>query len=329
MTVRSSNSKRQIRLGGLAVLVCALLATLATAHAADGSVGDTDSLELLRNSLHDARLTHSLNGLSAVSRAVEQTGTQGAVVPCPNCDEGGAYASDWAARPERGTVRLNLNLGLPPSMVDPTEPVARRLRRESNQTQVAPPRSDLTMHDMGRRVWEMGMHARGLSHEALRRTVTFINSNYLRIRNQRFVTIIDYSQPSSSHRMYVFDLMNGSIERHPVSHGSGSGNMTWASGFTDRPNSNATSTGAFLTASSTSTSQRVGFRLVLEGAERTNQNALQRGIVMHGAWYATEEFLRTYGRVGRSQGCPAMDPQTARRLLPQLAGGSVVYHYGV
>lgn len=181
---------------------------------------------------------------------------------------------------------------------------------------------------MAHRLWEIGRRIVDLSPVALGRTIRFINRSHPIILNQRYVTIIDYTQPSSNRRMYVIDLYRGAVERHQVTHGSGSGDIDFAQYFSDTPGSLATSVGAFLTAASTDESERVGFRLVLHGMESTNENALARGIVMHGSWYASEGYFAMNRRVGRSEGCPAIDPLTARRLLPRLAGGSLLYHYG-
>jgi hypothetical protein len=50
-----------------------------------------------------------------------------------------------------------------------------------------------------------------------------------------------------------------------------------------------------------------------------NDNARVRGVVAHGAPYVTES------RAGRSEGCPAMEQARARRLLPKLAHGGLVF----
>jgi hypothetical protein len=42
---------------------------------------------------------------------------------------------------------------------------------------------------------------------------------------------------------------------------------------------------------------------------------------VHGAPYVTPAGS------GRSEGCPAMEPARARRLLPMLAHGAVVFQY--
>lgn len=352
-------ARRTHALWALAVLV-SVNAMSASARAEAGGFDDS-SWETLRQSMTDPSLTASgsarrrqpaprMDELEAarqaarLSEVVRSVGTPQAVAPCGWCATH-EYASDGAAiatasgaasgparRPEpESTVRLGLTLprSAPPSAaIDVTPPSLGPGSDGGSRHLVAPPQSASSPADLATRVWNMGMSAPGLSPEALRRTVAFIQSNSLRIQNQRVVTIIDYTQPSSSPRMYVFDVQSGAVERHPVTHGSGSGDHRNATQFSNEPGSFQTPTGAFLTALSTDHSRRVGFRLVLSGAERANANAEARGIVMHGAWYARDSYLRQNGFLGRSQGCPALDPQRARELLPRLAGGSLVYHYG-
>jgi hypothetical protein len=50
-----------------------------------------------------------------------------------------------------------------------------------------------------------------------------------------------------------------------------------------------------------------------------NDKAFERRVVAHGAPYVTAS------RAGRSEGCPAMEPARAERLLPKLADGGMVF----
>jgi hypothetical protein len=51
----------------------------------------------------------------------------------------------------------------------------------------------------------------------------------------------------------------------------------------------------------------------------SNDNARARGVVIHGAPYVTAMSA------GRSEGCPAMEEARARRLLPMIANGGMVF----
>ncbi len=48
---------------------------------------------------------------------------------------------------------------------------------------------------------------------------------------------------------------------------------------------------------------------------------------MHGADYATAEFADAHGRLGRSWGCPAVDPTVARPIIDTIAGGTPLFVY--
>ena len=58
-----------------------------------------------------------------------------------------------------------------------------------------------------------------------------------------------------------------------------------------------------------------------------NDAVRERYIVVHGADYATEEFVDTYGYLGRSWGCPAVDDAVSGDLIADVAGGSLYWTY--
>ena len=56
-----------------------------------------------------------------------------------------------------------------------------------------------------------------------------------------------------------------------------------------------------------------------------NDRAVERRIVIHPADYVSEAFLEAHGRLGRSFGCPALDPKVSRALIDAIRDGSVLY----
>jgi L,D-transpeptidase-like protein len=140
------------------------------------------------------------------------------------------------------------------------------------------------------------------------------------------LTVIDYTRPSSQRRLWVLDLARDSVlERALVAHGRRTGDDR-AERFSNRPGSFESSLGTFVTGESYS--GKNGYSLRLRGLDRgLNDNAEARAIVMHGAWYATRAFIAKVGRLGRSEGCPALDPAVARRVIDRIKGGSVVFAY--
>ncbi len=49
--------------------------------------------------------------------------------------------------------------------------------------------------------------------------------------------------------------------------------------------------------------------------------------MVHGASYATQDFVDDTGYLGRSWGCPALDPAVSDDLIDYLANGGGVFKY--
>ena len=65
------------------------------------------------------------------------------------------------------------------------------------------------------------------------------------------------------------------------------------------------------------------------GIERgINNNAYKRGIVVHGAAYVNEETSMINGRMGRSEGCPALPREIHRMVIETIKDGSCFFIYG-
>jgi hypothetical protein len=58
-----------------------------------------------------------------------------------------------------------------------------------------------------------------------------------------------------------------------------------------------------------------------------NDNALKREIIIHGADYATENFIRKTGRLGRSYGCPSLPPDLVRPVVETIREGTCLFIY--
>lgn len=143
---------------------------------------------------------------------------------------------------------------------------------------------------------------------------------------QKVLTIIDYSLPSSKKRMWVVDITKKRILYNTlVTHGKHTGGL-FAKHFSDRPGSLASSIGTFITENTYMGSK--GYSLRLRGLEPGfNYRAKSRAIVVHGAWYATQDYARQHGRLGLSWGCPAVSPQLAKPIINQIKNGSLVFAY--
>ena len=140
------------------------------------------------------------------------------------------------------------------------------------------------------------------------------------------LAVIDYSKPSTAKRMWVFDMAQAKLLHHEhVSHGSGSG-QNMATRFSNVEGSHATSLGLFRTAETYMGGN--GYSLRMDGLDPGfNDNARMRAIVIHGAWYANPEMIAKQGRLGRSQGCPALREQVAKIVIDDLKQRQLVFSY--
>ena len=142
----------------------------------------------------------------------------------------------------------------------------------------------------------------------------------------RTLTVIDYSKPSSEKRLWVYDLTTRELlYEELVAHGQGSG-ANVATAFSNQPDSHQTSLGLFVT--DTTYVGKNGYSLRLDGLDKgMNDRARERAIVMHGAPYVSQEFVKANGRLGRSWGCPAVSDAVAKRLIDRVKGGGLVFAY--
>lgn len=140
------------------------------------------------------------------------------------------------------------------------------------------------------------------------------------------LAVIDYSRPSTEKRLWVFDVARDSLlfNEH-VAHGSGTGENI-ATRFSNDDGSHATSLGLFRTAETYQGGN--GYSLRMDGLDPGfNDHARSRAIVMHGAWYVNPDLIRTQGRLGRSQGCPALREQVAKVVIDTLKQRQLLFAY--
>lgn len=140
------------------------------------------------------------------------------------------------------------------------------------------------------------------------------------------LTVIDYSLPSNKQRMWVFDLKHERLLYNTyVAHGKNSG-VNYAKHFSNRPSSLESSLGTYIT-KDTYIGHK-GYSLNLKGLDRGfNDNAYNRRVVIHGAWYMEPSFIKKAGRAGLSWGCPAIADTLAKPVINTIKNGSVVFAY--
>lgn len=140
------------------------------------------------------------------------------------------------------------------------------------------------------------------------------------------LAIADFSQSSNSRRLYIINFEESKLlYRTHVAHGRNSG-QEYAQKFSNTTSSYQSSLG-FYRALSTYQGKH-GLSLKLEGLEKNfNDQALDRAIVMHGAEYVSEGFIRQHGRLGRSLGCPAVSIADHKQLITLLHDGAGLFLY--
>ncbi|WP_264552194.1 murein L,D-transpeptidase catalytic domain family protein [Flavobacterium sp. N2038] len=140
------------------------------------------------------------------------------------------------------------------------------------------------------------------------------------------LTLIDFSLSSNSKRLWVIDLATNTVLfQSLVAHGRNTGEE-FASSFSNNNSSYKSSLGFYATGEIYQ--GKHGASLRLDGLERGyNDNARQRGVVMHGADYVSESFIRDHKRLGRSQGCPAVPVELTNEIIQLIKDKSCLYIY--
>lgn len=163
----------------------------------------------------------------------------------------------------------------------------------------------------------------GVPEVPLRKAFDYFDAHRNSIKNQNYMTIIDFSQHSGGKRFYLIDLKTGAVDKLLTAHGKGSdvdhdGNATV---FSNTPNSNMTSLGFMITAERYIGEHGVSLRL--DGLQTINSNVRVRAIVIHGADYVDP----TRPIMGRSLGCPAVENRLIVSLVKKIENGSLLYSY--
>lgn len=140
------------------------------------------------------------------------------------------------------------------------------------------------------------------------------------------IAIIDYSLPSVQKRLFIIQLDEKQLlKKIYVAHGKYTG-QNKARHFSNKPGSKKSSLGFYLTGKTYQ--GKHGYSLKLHGLEPgLNDHALERYIVMHGAWYVNQHMIEKYGRLGRSWGCPAVAKDEAKPVIDLLKEGAVLFIY--
>lgn len=164
---------------------------------------------------------------------------------------------------------------------------------------------------------------------ALQRALAALDRHAGRIAERDRLAVADFSLHSKEMRFMLVDVAGGRIEKsYLVSHGRGSdpANSGFVQRFSNRPGSNASSRGSFLTGDVYI--GKHGRSRRLHGLEEENDLAYARAIVIHGAKYVDRDMARNQGRIGRSLGCFAFERGEIGDVLERLGPGRLLFAAG-
>lgn len=173
----------------------------------------------------------------------------------------------------------------------------------------------------------LGAEAQGLRYEVFAKAMT----GYLNLEKdgkltagKQLLTVVDFDLPSTEKRLWVLDLAQKQILFHTlVAHGHNSGEDR-ATNFSNTNESNMSSLGFYVTEGEYQ--GKHGRSLKLQGLdEGFNTNAAARSVVMHGADYVSENFIKQHGRLGRSLGCPALPMDLKDQIIETVGGGTCLF----
>jgi hypothetical protein len=171
---------------------------------------------------------------------------------------------------------------------------------------------------------------KGLSKEIFKNAFVGYHNFKQRIKggpSKSILTVIDFTKSSKEKRMWIIDLQSKKLLFNTlVAHGRNTGEDR-AESFSNTPNSYMSSVGFYLT--DATYYGKHGLSLKLAGMDdKYNSNAMERAIVVHGADYVSESFVKQYGRLGRSLGCPSVPKEISKEVIDTIKDNTVMYIHG-
>lgn len=142
----------------------------------------------------------------------------------------------------------------------------------------------------------------------------------------KLLSVCDFSLSSNRKRLWVIDLGEKKVLFNTlVAHGKGTGEE-FATSFSNIEDSHQSSMGFYITEQAYMGDN--GYSMRLFGMDRGyNDAALERCIVMHGAKYVSEDFIKSEKRLGRSWGCPAVPASLAKPIIDTIKNRTCLFIY--
>lgn len=160
-----------------------------------------------------------------------------------------------------------------------------------------------------------------IAPKLLRKALLYFHRNRELIPNKNYLLVVDFSPHSRKYRMFMLNMLTGGVGSMHTSHGKGSDaeNDGLAESFSNIPDSNQSSLGFFLTGETYVGVH--GYSLRIDGLSQTNSNVRDRAIVIHGADYVVEDYVKQ----GRSLGCFALAWENRAYVIDRVKNGSLIY----
>ncbi|MGC3943512.1 MAG: murein L,D-transpeptidase catalytic domain family protein [Chryseolinea sp.] len=167
-----------------------------------------------------------------------------------------------------------------------------------------------------------------LSYKVFKYAMTgYFNLNQQgKLGDKKMISIIDFTKKSTLKRFYTIDLEALAVKFFTyVSHGKNTGENE-AKSFSNVVHSNQSSLGFYVTGETYVGSK--GYSLKLDGMEKGyNDRIRERAVVIHNAEYVSEAWIKKYGRLGRSQGCPALPVELGKKIIDVVKEKTMVFAY--
>jgi len=147
-----------------------------------------------------------------------------------------------------------------------------------------------------------------------------------KLSEKPLITLVDFTKPSTEKRLWVIDLAREDVLfKDYCAHGKNTGSNI-AKKFSNINSSYQSSLGFYKTGEIYF--GKHGKSLRLDGLEKGfNCKARERAIVMHGADYVSEDFIKRQGRLGRSFGCPAVTTELTEPIIDAIADETLLFIY--
>ena len=165
----------------------------------------------------------------------------------------------------------------------------------------------------------------GINPALFARAKAALDSHGRMIRYRDFIGVVDFSLGSAEPRFHVVHLPSGQVESHAVAHGKGSdpAHSGYLDHFSNVHGSEASSNGTYITGDTYE--GKYGTSMKVHGLDWSNNNAENRAIVIHNAWYAEPDVIEQHGKLGRSQGCFAFSRASQWQVMGRLNNGRMIY----